>query len=87
MGDQAVRATPRDVPVGDEAVGEAGVVAAALQADHVESVDDELPTGHLHDVPDGAPAGGTAGERDDASSDDESGGVDSGADDDQGAPS
>ena len=48
MGDQAVRATPRDVPVGDEAVGEAGVVAAALQADHVETVDDELPAGRLH---------------------------------------
>ena len=37
MGDRA----PHDVPVGGEAVGEQGVVAAALGADHVQRVEDE----------------------------------------------
>jgi branched-chain amino acid transport system ATP-binding protein len=36
---------PLDVPVEGEAVGESGVVDAALAADHVERVEDELPGG------------------------------------------
>lgn len=36
---------PLDVPVSGEAVGEEGVVDAALAADHVERVEDELPGG------------------------------------------